>query len=538
MKKLLTIMLVCLQIGAFAQSFWSKVIDDANYNKSIYKASSLFRDSLILVCGEVHSASCPGSGLFAYDLKGNRVWDKLVAFDLTATDSKFIYTAGYTIGTDDVGGDEQIVISKYNHQGTLVRQTEYPELHYSGYFYFLPTAMAVNESGAMVVSSKNSIIKVDSEGVVTSETRMTLQGDISGIQFIGNDSLLINTNSMLYKSDLAFTKLDSISFDENNVATVLRNDTIYCLFPHKLLVLNTKFKILDTLVTTNDIEFSKIRSFGGDLWVMGKQGEKAKLLQLHNSIVIDELTFDLLIQSPDFLVTPETVVFTGNSNSGQIAVCSFNRLVEPEPVNLPDIELIDFNIHDVGIDYWQTIPRGYSFDTDMTVRNNGKQAITSFAVYASLHGGINCANNFFYQKFTGVLIEPNQEKTFSLNRMYEENSKDNALCFECLAPNSMIETITGKNKLCQTVDFTGVEDIFDSNSICIFPNPVKDLLKIEFKESGTKQIRITGMDGRQVLETRISGAEANLDLSGLNAGIYLLSVGSAKGEWVEKIVKQ
>jgi len=535
MKLLLLFLFVFLHISVFSQSFWSKVVDDQNYNKSIYKDGTLFSDSIILVGSEV-GVSCPGTKLFAFDLKGNRLWDIPVTLSLIYADSKYFYTAGMNMGQDDVGGDESFVISKYENQGNQIFETS---LWAPSDVDFVPTSMDVRGDGSLFVSFKNSILKADSVGNVKSRIQMKFKNNISGIQFMGNDSLLINAKSMLYQSNLSYNLLDSISFSENNVSTFFRNDTIYSLFPHKLLILNAKLDILDTLITNNEIEFSGIKLFDGDLWVMGKQAEQAKLLHLHNKKVTETLSYDLLLQFRDFMVTPETVIFTGESNSDQIAVSSFNRKVDPEPINLPDIELVDFNIHNVTFNYYpNNFPYGYSFDTEMTLKNNGTDTITSFAVFNNLHGGTNCAQNYFYQKFSNIQILPNQSLTIDLYRMGEYGINYNELCFELLAPNSSLETNLVNNSLCKTFDLTGTDELAELKPYCIFPNPVKDLLKIKFKESGAKKLRITSLDGRQVLETKTSGAEVNLDLSGLNAGIYLLSVRSTNGEWVEKLVKQ
>jgi len=201
MKALLLILLLFIQISAFSQSFWSKVIDDQNINKSSFTANTLFQDSLILVGGFVGTASCPGSELFAYNLEGKRVWEKSGYFDVIYSDSNLIYTAGHIWG-DDVIGFEQVVLAKFDKNGKEIFQTRYPDVPHYYYFDFVPNSMDINNNGTIVVSSKNGIIRVDSLGKVVSETPMKFQDDISSIQFIGNDSLLINTNSTLYKIDI------------------------------------------------------------------------------------------------------------------------------------------------------------------------------------------------------------------------------------------------------------------------------------------------------------------------------------------------
>lgn len=547
MKRLLTILLVLLHASAFSQSFWSKVVDDKNLNKSSFTANSLFWDTMILVGGYVGTASCSGSELFAYDLQGKRIWEKPGYFDLIHTDlnSFYIYTAGYDIGADDVLGDEQVIISKYDINGKEIFQNSYPQIPYHKRLEFVPNCMDINEYGSIIISSKNSIIKADPLGKVISETPMKFQHDISSIQFIGANLFLINIKSTLYRSDSSFNHLDSISFSENNVSALIQNDTIYCLFPDKLVILDTNLKILDTVITNNDIEFKRIKPFGGDLWIQGVQGNLAKFLQLHNLLVSNTFTFNSLIQSPDFLVFPDNIIFTGNSASGQIAVYSYNKKAESDPVSLPDIEIVDFEIDSITIDYinWppgtgEKFARGFNFETEMVLKNNGKDTITSFAIYSYLDGGMNCAHNYFYYKFTNQLLLPNQKLKINLNRIYQDGIYSNTLCFECLAPNSMIETNLDKNKLCKTFDLTGLEDLANSRQYHIYPNPVKDFIKLELEDNGTKEIMLTNLNGSLLFETNINSCETTIDFSGLVPGIYLLSITSESGRFVQKIVKE
>lgn len=541
MRQLLIFLFVLFHLTSFSQSFWSKVVDDQNFNKSSFTCSSLFRDSLILVGGFVGTASCPGSELFAYDLTGKRVWEKHGYFAAIHSNSNSIYTVG-NIWVDDITGLEQVVFEKYDQYGKEIFQTAYPDVpHYYSY-EFIPNCLDVNKKGAIVTSSKNSIIRADSVGKVIFEKRMNFKQDISGIHFIGTDSFLISTNSTLYRSDSSLIHSDSINFTEKIVSSLIQNDTIFCLFPNKLVILDTNLNILDTLITSTNIEFKKIRPFGGDLWIQGEQGVQAKILHLHKQKISETSTFDLLIKSPDFLVSSGNIVFTGTSSSNQIAIYSYNKKAEPDLVPLPDIEIVDFNIQNIGIDYVHIsggadFPRGYNFVTEIVIKNNGNDTITSFSIYSYLHGGMNCAHNYFYQKFSDALILPHQEKTINLNRIYEEDLRNNTICFECMAPNSQIENVIENNSLCKTFVITGLNDFLKSQQYHIYPNPVKDFLNLKLEENGIKHIRLTNVNGSLLLETKITGCETNLDLSEFDTGIYLLSIISESSIFTRKIVK-
>ncbi len=61
-------------------------------------------------------------------------------------------------------------------------------------------------------------------------------------------------------------------------------------------------------------------------------------------------------------------------------------------------------------------------------------------------------------------------------------------------------------------------------SFSYYPNPAKDNVNITFSSKGDKQIRIIDLLGAKVKETSAAGSSVNVDLSGLNAGVYFIQV--------------
>lgn len=541
MRKLAVILLILLQTSSFAQSFWSKVIDDHQYSKSTYTSNSLFNNSLILVSGNGYPASCSGSGLFAYNLTGKRIWDTDGYFDVIYSDSNSIYAAGYDIGINDYGGYDQVIISKYNKNGYEIFSKGYPEVPHRSWSGFVPVGMDINKNGSFVISSKKSVIKADPEGNVVYEKKLKLQNDMTKIQFLDANSLLISTKYRLYKTDDACNLLDSISFDNENVSGLLQDNSFYGLFPNRLIRVGKDLKIQDTILISNEIELKQIKRFGGDFWILGKKGAKSEIIHLVNLSVSDTLSFDSLLPSSDFLVSTDNVIFTGTSNSSQIAVYSFSKKVEPEQVNLPDIQILDMNFLNIIIDatsiHGGANSQGYNFSPEVLVRNVGNDTIKSFAVHFDWHGGFNCSHDSYYQKVTGISLPPGQEKSIKLDRLHEDWVMYNSFCFEVLAPNSQIETNLDKNSLCKTFVITGLNDFPKSQQYQFYPNPVKDFLNLKLEGNGIKHIRLTNVNGSMLLETKIAGCETNIDLSEFDSGIYLLSIISGSGIFTRKIVK-
>ncbi len=76
------------------------------------------------------------------------------------------------------------------------------------------------------------------------------------------------------------------------------------------------------------------------------------------------------------------------------------------------------------------------------------------------------------------------------------------------------------------------------SAISLFPNPLSDRLLIDYRGASLHTIDIFDMKGQLVYGTDLSGlANAEIDLSDLQAGLYLASITSDLGNWQERIVK-
>jgi hypothetical protein len=71
----------------------------------------------------------------------------------------------------------------------------------------------------------------------------------------------------------------------------------------------------------------------------------------------------------------------------------------------------------------------------------------------------------------------------------------------------------------------------------VYPNPVRDQLKIRLKQGATiRSIKIATMSG--MVMQAVSRDEKEIDVSGLHAGMYILSVDTNKGRIIEKFIKE
>lgn len=389
MKKIAITFFLFVPIFINAQSFWNVVNDGTNHNISHLTDKALLQDSIILVGGFVSDISCPYHNLIAYHKNGVKLWNKSSICDVIKTDSNFIYTAGYDIGTDDVYGDEHLVIAKYNKLGEEIFKIKYPkEEFYNYYFEFEPKNFELVKDGTILVSSQKSIVKSNINGAEIKVYNLVLESQINAIHAISPFSYLIDIQNKIYKTDSSLTLVDSIEFSNSIKKLLIKNDTIFTLFNSYIVRMDTSLKIVDTILTST-VDLKDMEIYENNLWVY-TSSDSIKLINLQNYGKSDTLVFPIFMNNPEFIITKNNYIFVGNSFTNQIGLCNFqikNSVIET--ITLPDVELIDFDIDSIVIDYYQflldTFPRGYSFNTKITVKNNSVLTLNSFAVFSALH---------------------------------------------------------------------------------------------------------------------------------------------------------
>ena len=101
--------------------------------------------------------------------------------------------------------------------------------------------------------------------------------------------------------------------------------------------------------------------------------------------------------------------------------------------------------------------------------------------------------------------------------------------------------VTGPNGCTDSASYSinniSVASVSKENHARIYPNPVTDILYIE--ASGMALVNVKGLDGRILLQHRLSGKQDKIDISGLIPGIYLVEIAGHSGEQLllEKLVK-
>ena len=77
-----------------------------------------------------------------------------------------------------------------------------------------------------------------------------------------------------------------------------------------------------------------------------------------------------------------------------------------------------------------------------------------------------------------------------------------------------------------------------SISVSISPNPSSDFLNIRFAKNGQYEIQLMDASGRKVLSANSNNSLSTIDISLLNAGLYILSVSDGLSRSAYRIIKE
>ncbi|MFV0391382.1 MAG: T9SS type A sorting domain-containing protein, partial [Paludibacteraceae bacterium] len=97
-------------------------------------------------------------------------------------------------------------------------------------------------------------------------------------------------------------------------------------------------------------------------------------------------------------------------------------------------------------------------------------------------------------------------------------------------PASSVQTIT--------VTSTNVGDVSLQESISVYPNPVRNFVKVKSEKSDLESLRIYDINGRLLIEEKMEGLETEVNVSNLNSGTYILRIKTGKGVENRRIVKK
>ena len=80
-------------------------------------------------------------------------------------------------------------------------------------------------------------------------------------------------------------------------------------------------------------------------------------------------------------------------------------------------------------------------------------------------------------------------------------------------------------------------DGYELSQIAVYPNPASDIVNIQ-STSIINGITIYDVQGRKIQATKVNSQTTEVNISGLNSGIYFFSIETDNGSSMKKVLKQ
>jgi len=213
------------------------------------------------------------------------------------------------------------------------------------------------------------------------------------------------------------------------------------------------------------------------------------------------------------------------------------------------IELDSLNLNNTIVDHPLTYFSVEHFFS-VEVVNAGQDTLQEVVIATPRLNGFNCGELRIIKSLHGLNLPPggSYKASVQLNNTYGSNSPfefDIAynICFFALGPNHQQDGFFGNNQSCQQVQIVNTENRSGpSLDFTIAPNPASHVLNLQWKEGDLNdrvQLHLISAQGQQVLQQLTDSTEnAEINVSGLPAGVYWLIVQSEGFRTVKKVIIQ
>ena len=141
--------------------------------------------------------------------------------------------------------------------------------------------------------------------------------------------------------------------------------------------------------------------------------------------------------------------------------------------------------------------------------------------------------------YSSCLIDRNDCGSSDMTQNFMQSGVDACLLFFTTGQAVRMNEVLANERSELVDNANSVLGLFSSNVAehrsIVYPNPIIDgVMKLHLPEGDNYQMIVQSLDGSTLVRRTISENE-NIDLNGFSQGLYLLSIASEQGNWIEKI---
>ena len=198
-----------------------------------------------------------------------------------------------------------------------------------------------------------------------------------------------------------------------------------------------------------------------------------------------------------------------NCAGGEQSLWSLDSFQTPIPCRAPDIKIDHVNT-DEAVAYWKAVPTATKYEYALTTSSTPPAGGTEY-VFTSLHTSVLDDGKDYY---------------------VHVRSHCTSLNIDDISPWGTASFKTFP------VSVSGVAN--DKMTIAAYPNPVADVLVVEVSGNmtGTAQLMLTDMSGRELQRIPVETAKTQVDMSGLASGVYFIRYTDQSHSKLIKVTRQ
>ncbi|MEL6846568.1 MAG: T9SS type A sorting domain-containing protein, partial [Bacteroidota bacterium] len=140
-------------------------------------------------------------------------------------------------------------------------------------------------------------------------------------------------------------------------------------------------------------------------------------------------------------------------------------------------------------------------------------------------------------EFTDLTCDENDTAQIALTVLDDadvEGSETVVLNITSVSNDGTISTGTLTITITET---DNIEDLLPANAIKLFPNPASTQLSLRSSYQ-LQSVRISNLMGQEVMRQDLNQPQADLNISTLPAGVYMIQVETREGNWTSRWIKQ
>ncbi|MCB9235716.1 MAG: T9SS type A sorting domain-containing protein [Bacteroidia bacterium] len=227
--------------------------------------------------------------------------------------------------------------------------------------------------------------------------------------------------------------------------------------------------------------------------------------------------------------------------AGQSVYIAFHQKSDDKFVLvIDDVSLVEVNTLDAGVSYIDT-PAAKALSpvtVKCFIRNYGLETVEDVTLKWSVNG-----DTVHSMDLDSIGLESGRTYAIAHSAKWTPQALGTFnLCVWTSKPNNLTDNFIFNDTLCleiEVTEFVGFEESLLGSEVKVYPNPAQDKVQVELDDFHEIKWGLRDLSGKLLRSGKLHSQKTEIDLSGLNQGIYFLQFQSESGHKItRKLIKR